>query len=69
MYYYEVCGQGKEKYFCTQNLSESFAIVFKRNSEVQEGSKTSMIGWNESMKMEVITVKVKANLKELNIFK
>lgn len=47
----------------------SFAIAFKRNSRVEEGCKTNVISWNEGKKMEVITIKVKANLKQLNIFK
>lgn len=47
----------------------SFAIAFKRNSGFETGSKTNMISWNERKKMEVITTKVKANPKYLNIFK
>lgn len=55
--------------FCTHNLNESFAIAFRRKNGFQEGSKTTVINWNEGMKIEIITINVKVNIKELHLFK
>lgn len=55
--------------FCTHNLNESLAIAFKRKNGFQEGSKTTVINWNERIKIEIIPLNVKVNIKELHIFK
>lgn len=63
---------GKEKskdIFCTYNLNESLAIAFKRKNGFQEGSKTTVINWNERIKIEIIPLNVKVNIKELHTFK